>query len=91
MRPHLPELIVTLSLTEVDGTIDKIFADLQAAGYTKSTRKGNTVSMYIPVEDLPPASGYLAWDFREFDGTTNATVSAVAFRFSKKGTMISVM
>ena len=47
----LPELIVNLSLTEVDGTTAQILADLQAAGYTNSTRSGSIVSMYIPVDE----------------------------------------
>ena len=86
----LPELIIDLSLTEVDGTAQQILKDLQAAGYTNSTLDGTTISMAIPRDDLPSESGHFAWDFREFDGSTNATVSAVSFMFAHPGTIIIV-
>jgi len=84
----LPELTVNLNLTEVDGTVQQILADLKAAGYTNSTLDGTTISMLIDPADLPPESGHFAWDFREFDGTTNATVSNVSFIFAAQGTII---
>ena len=87
----LPELSVTLSLTEVDGTVAGILADLQAAGYTNSSLVGSrTIEMQIPDTYITTDTGYFAWDFREFDGTTNATVGAVSFKFVPAGTLISV-
>ncbi len=84
----LPELTVSLTLTEVDGTLPQILADLQAAGYTNSVLNNTTISIPFAPEGLPSEAGFFAWDFREFDGTTNATVSNVAFIFAAQGTTI---
>ncbi len=87
----LPALEMTLSLTEVDGTTAGILADLQAAGYTNSVMAGaNAITMKIPKEDLATDTGYFAWDFRGFDGTTKATVSALNFQFAPTGSLITI-
>ena len=86
----LPELIINLSLTEVDGTAQQILQDLLVAGYTNSTLSGTTISMAVPRDVLPPESGYFAWDFRNFDGSTNAVVNGVKFQFTADGTIILV-
>jgi len=86
----LPALTVSLTLTEVDGTLPQILADLQTAGYTNATLTGTTIAIPFAPEDLPHQSAHFAWDFREFDGTTNATVNGVSFMYTAPGTIILI-
>jgi hypothetical protein len=87
----LPELSVMMTVTAGDKTLGEVVTDLQTAGYTNSVvLSGDTIAMKIPAAEITTDDGYFGWDFREFDGTVNATVSAVAFQFSPQGSIIII-
>jgi hypothetical protein len=87
----LPELSIMMTMTAGDKTLSQVVTDLQTAGYTNSVvLSGDTIAMKIPADEITTDDGYFGWDFREFDGTVNATVSAVAFQFSPQGSIFII-
>jgi hypothetical protein len=87
----LPELSVMMTMTAGDKTLNEVVTDLQTAGYTNSVvTDASTITMKIPADEITTDDGYFGWDFREFDGTVNATVSAVAFQFSPQGSIFII-
>jgi hypothetical protein len=87
----LPELTVEMTMTAGDKTLDQVVTDLQRAGYTNSVMKdAETIVMIVPADKIVSTTGYFAWDFREFDGSVNATVSAVSFQPGLKGTILLI-
>ncbi|MDD2600920.1 MAG: hypothetical protein PHO37_17135 [Kiritimatiellae bacterium] len=87
----LPELTVEMTMTAGAKSLDQVVKDLQTAGFTNSVMTGaETIAMKIPADKITMGNGYFGWDFREFDGTVNAEVSALAFSFNLKGTLILI-
>lgn len=84
----LPELRVRMKMTAGAKSLSEIVQELKSAGYTNSAViSSDTIEMQISAADITTDDGYFAWDFREFDGTVNATVSEVNFSFNPKGTV----
>ncbi len=90
-RGMLPRMSVTLGLTEVDGTVPEILANLQAAGYPHSFQSApGAITIQVPAEDITTDTGYFAWDFTKFDGSTQVTVNAIGFQYTPDGTVIVI-
>ena len=56
----------------------------------QGTENTMQIAMKIPADQITENDGYFGWDFSDFDGTVNATVSAVAFQFSPQGSIFIV-
>jgi hypothetical protein len=46
--------------------------------------------MKIPAAQVAESDRYFAFDFREFTGTVNASISALAFQFSPRDSVLIV-
>ena len=85
------ELPVFLSVTPDAKDINELVTDLQDAGYTNSSVVAyDKIQMSIPVANVTDGSSFFAWDFRDFDGTTNAVVNSISFQNNPDGTIILV-
>jgi hypothetical protein len=77
----LTKLSVILTMTAGEKTLSQILTDLHTAGYADSVlTDASTITMKISSDEITIVDGYFAWDFREFDGTVNATVSSVTIK-----------
>jgi len=85
------DIAVYLTMNPEAKTLEEVVQDLQAGGYTNSTVVGyNKVKMAIPAENISEGTGYFTWDFRDSDGTVNATVDSVSFKNIQPATIMMV-